>query len=275
VPQRVAPAAQAAPQALLLQTIPASHAVEHPPQWLASEGKQAPLQAIPVTHWQEPSWQICPVEQGIPQPPQLSGSFVTNKHCWPHGTWSPGHVRPLPAGVSFDPQDEISSAMPKETTVRIVAGLRSRCPLRQVTAASGVLVLVDGRAFMATFTVGRNWRQSYAKPSVGRPGFVTRGGLGRGHRPGRVACREVGTWAIREGMTARICHALSKKRRNNCSLLLAISVAFVCSAASSKTQPRHSSYEASRGEVGRRPRCRFSLLPFPQQLSADRRGARR
>ena len=83
VPQRSCPPEQAELHRLLLQTWPDGQMVEQSPQWLASAGTQAPLQSIPDTHRHAPPWQISPVEQGMPQPPQFIGSVATPTHCWP------------------------------------------------------------------------------------------------------------------------------------------------------------------------------------------------
>jgi hypothetical protein len=44
---------------LLLQTCPHAQALVHPPQWVASDGTQLPLQASsPALHWHFPAWQV-------------------------------------------------------------------------------------------------------------------------------------------------------------------------------------------------------------------------
>lgn len=85
VPQRVCPAAQLEVQALLLQTCPAAQVVVQLPQWVASDETQLPLQSIPDWQAQAAPWQVCPVEQGMPHPPQFIGSVVTSTQVSPQG----------------------------------------------------------------------------------------------------------------------------------------------------------------------------------------------
>ena len=53
-----------------------------------SGDRQALLPTMPVTHRQTPPRQICPVEQGMPQPPQFIGSIAAATHCWPQAMCS-------------------------------------------------------------------------------------------------------------------------------------------------------------------------------------------
>ena len=78
----------------------------HVPQWFASDGTQEPLQSIsPPWHWHWPLWQICPVEHGMPQPPQLFLSAVVFTHAEPQSVCPPAHTMP-------DPPEPVVPAVP-------------------------------------------------------------------------------------------------------------------------------------------------------------------
>jgi len=54
---------------------------------VAPDGTQAPLHSIdPDAHRQAPASQVWSLEQGMPQPPQFSGSVATLAQARPHAT---------------------------------------------------------------------------------------------------------------------------------------------------------------------------------------------
>ena len=84
-------------QLLLLQTWPAVQVIEQTPQWVASDATQEPPQeSCPEGHLHWPLWQVCPVEQALPQAPQLFESELVSTQVEPQGDCPELQVRPVP-----------------------------------------------------------------------------------------------------------------------------------------------------------------------------------
>ena len=96
------------------------------PQWVASDATQEPLQSSsPAWHWHWLAWQMCAAQQGMPQPPQLSGSDAVFTHCAPQAVWPEGQltvppvpVAPLPAVPGVPVVDGLEQAAAKMTKQR-------------------------------------------------------------------------------------------------------------------------------------------------------------
>src|SRR5262249_54084518 len=70
----------------------------------ASAAAQVPLQAsAPDAHAQTPAWQVCPAEQGMPQPPQFAGPAVTSMQSGPQAACPAGQTGAGPAGRPLEP----------------------------------------------------------------------------------------------------------------------------------------------------------------------------
>jgi hypothetical protein len=134
VPHRVCPPEQLELQASLLQTCPAAQVVAQLPQWVASDETQLPLQSIPDWHWQVPAWQVCPVEQGMPQPPQLIGSAVTSTQVSPQGVWPA--TQPLPL-VPAEPLLPVCPPVPFAQATASSASPSPKTATRAVVMAGG------------------------------------------------------------------------------------------------------------------------------------------
>jgi len=95
-PQAVNGAVQVATQAPAWQKLVAPpHALPHIPQLSgspASERQMPPQSWVPVGHVHEPSTQVVPCSQVIPQPPQFLGSVPVSTH-WPPQSVVPGAVQ--------------------------------------------------------------------------------------------------------------------------------------------------------------------------------------
>jgi hypothetical protein len=105
------------------------------PQWVASDETHEPLQSIPDWHAQAPPWQVCPVEQGMPQPPQFIGSVMTSMHRSPQAVW-PATQPPLVPAVPVCPpvpvaplaQAAAKSASPSPKTAPRAVVMTARFP---------------------------------------------------------------------------------------------------------------------------------------------------
>ena len=114
---------QLEPQVPPLQTSFAVHAFVQVPQWVASDATQEPLHSSsPEGHLHWLAWQVWPPRQGMPQPPQLSGSDAVFRHCVPQAVWPEGQltvppvpVAPLPAVPGLPLVDGLEQAAAKMT----------------------------------------------------------------------------------------------------------------------------------------------------------------
>jgi hypothetical protein len=157
VPQAV-PVEQLELQVPPLQTSFPVHAFVQVPQWVASDATQEPLHSSsPEGHLHWLAWQVWPPRQGMPQPPQLSGSDVVFRHCEPQAvspegqlTVPPVPVAPLPAVPGLPPVEGLEQAAAKITkqsprrerpvfiVIRIPGETRPDLPRREFNAIAPV-----------------------------------------------------------------------------------------------------------------------------------------
>jgi hypothetical protein len=140
VPHMLCPVAQLVLQTLLLQTSFVWQVVMQSPQWVASDVTQLPLQSIPDWHLHWLFWQVCPVEQGMPQPPQLVESDVVSTQSVPQAVCPVKQLLPVVPAVPVEPpvvppappepgllQAAPKSARPSPTISTRVANTRAVC----------------------------------------------------------------------------------------------------------------------------------------------------